>query len=510
MFASEMEFESFADVLRRHSRERSQARALTFEGETQSFGALHEASSRTGNALAARNVERGDRVAVISRNRPEMFELIYACNKIGAIFAPLNWRLSAREIGQILADCTPAIVIVDGTGEALLPDHGLDVPVIRLGPEFDALRATASAKDPGRENSPDDTAMILYTSGTTGLPKGVMLSNHSMAFTRDLALAWGMSERSVNLVAMPLFHIGGCGYGSSTMLAGGHTVLMPEVDVDQILALIPDHSVTHTFLVPAVVQALLGAPGIADADLTSLELLMYGAAPMGDVLLRQAMNTLGCDFMHAYGMTESAGTVVILEPGSHDPGGPKSHLLKSCGRALPWVELRVVDPASGANAQTGVVGEIWLRTPMLTQGYWRNTVATDNAFTRDGWFRTGDAAYLDDAGHVFLFDRFKDMIISGGENIYPAEIENVLNGHPGVAEVGVIGVAHEKWGEPPLAVVVRTSGTTVTADELIAYTRENLATYKCPSRVVFATQLPRNASGKLLKHEMRRIYRPTS
>ena len=498
-------FETFADVLRRHAAARPDAPALTFRDRTQSFAALDEASSRTANALAARGVRPGDRVAVLSKNRPEIYELIYACNKIGAVLAALNWRLSSREIGLILADCEASLIIVDDTGAGLLAlEPGL--PVVRFGPEFDAMRSAAAQRDPGFAGAADDTALILYTSGTTGLPKGVMLSNRGMSYTRDLAKSWGMTERSVNLVAMPLFHIGGCGYGSSTMLAGGHTVLMEAVEIDEMLRLISRYRVTHTFLVPAVVQTLLDAEGVRSADLSSLELLMYGAAPMGDVLLRRAMDVLGCRFMHAYGMTESSGTVVILAPESHDPGGPRSGLLKSCGRALPWVELRVVDAASGEDAPMGEIGEIWLRTPMTMRGYWHNEVATREAITPEGWFRTGDAAYLDEEGHVFLFDRFKDMIISGGENIYPAEIENVLNGHPAVAEVGVIGVPHEKWGETPLAVVVRKPGQSTSADELIAYTRANLATYKCPSRIAFADSLPRNASGKLLKHEMRKTY----
>ncbi len=498
-------FETFATVMRRHAAARPTSPALTFRDRTQTFAELHDASSRTANALLARGVKRGERVAVLSKNRPEMYELIYACNKIGAVLAALNWRLSAREIDLILADCDASLIVVDETGAGLLPSEP-GLPVLRFGPEFDAMRATSAAEDPGHVGTPDETALILYTSGTTGLPKGAMLSNRGMSYTRDLAGSWGMSEHSVNLVAMPLFHIGGCGYGSSTMLAGGHTVLMEAVDIEEMLRLIPRYHVTHTFLVPAVVQALLNSDGVHSADLSSLELLMYGAAPMGDVLVKRAMEVLGCRFMHAYGMTESSGTVVNLAPESHDPGGPRSGLLKSCGRALPWVELRVVDPATGQDAPLGEVGEIWLRTPMIMTGYWHNEAATRDAITPEGWYRTGDAAYLDDEGHVFLFDRFKDMIISGGENIYPAEIENVLNGHPAVAEVGVIGVPHEKWGETPLAVVVRRPGQTTRADDLVAYTRANLATYKCPSRIIFADSLPRNASGKLLKHEMRKIY----
>lgn len=498
--------DNFANILRGHARHRPEAPALTFEGRTQTFAELDTASTQAANLLRAKGVSAGDRVAILSKNRPEYFELIYAANKIGATLVCLNWRLSGREIGEILADAEPSLLLIDETGTGLLPDDFKVCEVLRFGSGFDAQRNLQPDTDPLYENAPDEVALILYTSGTTGLPKGVMLTNEGMSYTAKLAEAWGMSARSVNLVAMPLFHIGGCGYGSSTMLAGGHTVLVADVDVAAIINLIPRYAVTHTFMVPAVVQALLNTPGVADADVTSLELLMYGASPMGDVLLRQAIETLGCGFMHAYGMTESAGTVVCLGPEWHDPDGPNSHLLKSCGTALPWVELRVVDPTTGDDRSPGEVGELWLRSRMLMKGYWQNPAATDEAIVEGGWFRSGDAAYLDKDSHVFLFDRYKDMIISGGENIYPAEIENVLNGHTAVAQVGVIGVPHERWGETPLAVVVAKDGQTATEQELIAYCRENLAHYKCPTRIVFADGLPRNASGKLLKPEMRRIY----
>ncbi|MCE8534733.1 long-chain-fatty-acid--CoA ligase [Ruegeria pomeroyi] len=498
--------DNFANILRGHARRRPDAPALTFEGRTQTFVELDIASTRAANLLRAKGVSAGDRVAILSKNRAEYFEIIYAANKIGAVLVCLNWRLSGREIGEILADAEPSLMLIDETGAGLLPDDFEACEVLWFGSEFDAQRDPQPDTDPLYKNAPDEVALILYTSGTTGLPKGVMLTNEGMFYTAKLAEAWGMSEQSVNLVAMPLFHIGGCGYGSSTMLAGGHTVLMPDVDVAAIIDLIPRYSVTHTFMVPAVVQALLNTPQVADADVSSLQLLMYGASPMGDVLLRRAIETLGCGFMHAYGMTESAGTVVCLGPEWHDPDGPNNHLLKSCGTALPWVELRVVDPATGDDRAPGEVGELWLRSRMLMKGYWRNQKATKEAIVDGGWFRSGDAAYLDGEGHVFLFDRYKDMIISGGENIYPAEIENVLNGHPAVAQVGVIGVPHERWGETPLAVVVLKDGQSATAEDLIAHCRADLARYKCPTRVVFADSLPRNASGKLLKPEMRRIY----
>ncbi|MBX3572909.1 MAG: long-chain-fatty-acid--CoA ligase [Mesorhizobium sp.] len=497
--------DTFASTLRRHARDRADAPALTFAGRTRTFAELDAATSRVANLLLANGIGAGDRVAVLAKNCAEYFEVLIGASKMGATAVGLNWRLSPREMNEILRDCEPSLLFHDERGEQLLPD-GAPCRAIAFGEAFADARDAAPASDPLHDSRPDATALILYTSGTTGLPKGVMLSNKAMSYTARLAAAWGMGPTSVNLVAMPLFHIGGCGYGTSTFMAGGHTVLVPEVNVDEILSLIPRYRVTHTFLVPAVVQMILNAPALKDADLSSLELLMYGASPMGDVLLRRAIDALGCNFMHAYGMTESAGTVVILPPDKHDPDGPRPELLKSCGRPLPWIELRIIDPTTMRDATIGSVGEIWLKSPMTMTGYWRNPSATREAIVEDGWFRTGDAAYADADGYIFLFDRFKDMIISGGENIYPAEIENVLNGHDAVAQAAVIGVPHERWGETPAAFVVLKPGSSATVEELLAHTRRNLATYKCPSVVRIVETLPRNATGKLLKPELRRLY----
>jgi long-chain acyl-CoA synthetase len=315
-----------------------------------------------------------------------------------------------------------------------------------------------------------------------------------------------MGPDSVNLVAMPMFHIGGSGYGSSTMLAGGHTVLMREVNPAVAIELIARYRVTHTFFVPAVVQSLLQTPGIETADFSSLQLLMYGASPIGDVLLRRALDVLHCNFMQAYGMTETAGTVLELPPKDHELDGPRSGLLRSCGRAYPWVQLRIINPSTLTDVETGEVGEIWIKSGMVMKGYWNKPDATREAIMPGGWLRTGDAAYQDAQGYVFMFDRFKDMIISGGENIYPAEVENAMNAHPAVQEVGVIGVPHERWGESPMAVVVLRPGHQADAAELIAFTRDRLAHYKCPSAVLIVEALPRNASGKLLKRELRKQY----
>jgi len=501
---------TFAEILRQHAADTPQAPALTFAGVTWSFADLDAYSSQSAQALRAAGVGAGDRVALLTKNQAECYELMYACNKIGAILVGLNWRLAPPEITAIVADAAPTVAVVGATEQDLLSAQARATPGLRrvvvLGADYDAWRAAAPATDPGHIGRPDEVFLLLYTSGTTGLPKGVMLTNRGMSYTRQLADFWGMTRESVNLVAMPMFHIGGSGYGSSTMLAGGHTVLMREVNAAVAVELIAKHRVTHTFFVPTVVQLLLEVPGVAQADLSSMQLLMYGAAPMGDVLLRRALDVLKCRFIQAYGMTETSGTVVDLLPDDHEPDGPRADLLRSIGRALPWVELRVIDPNTLDDAPTGSVGEIWIRSEMVMQGYWRQPQATRDTIMEGGWLRTGDAAYLDAQGYIYLFDRFKDMIISGGENIYPAEVENAINAHPAVQEVAVIGTSHPRWGETPMAIVVLRPGHQLQAQELIRFTRERLARYKCPTAVVFADTLPRNASGKLLKRELRRLY----
>jgi acyl-CoA synthetase (AMP-forming)/AMP-acid ligase II len=259
-------------------------------------------------------------------------------------------------------------------------------------------------------------------------------------------------------------------------------------------------------LVPAVIQFLLATPDVADTDFSSLDLIVYGASPISEEVLKGAIRTFGCRFMQAYGMTETTGGVVLLPPEDHDPDGPNAHRLRAAGKAGPGCEVRVVDPEGLDDVPVGSVGEILIRSPQNMKGYWMMPEATAETILPDGWLRTGDAGYLDDDGYVYIHDRVKDMIISGGENIYPAEVENCLMSHPGVADVAVIGVPDERWGETPLAIVVRTPDTDVGADEIIAYARENLAHFKCPTSVDFADELPRNPSGKLLKKDLRAPY----
>ena len=485
------------DVLRDHAARTPDAPCLSFGEATIGFAELDAWSDRIAVFLEQIGVRPGDRVAILSHNAPVSFALLFACAKVFAIMLPLNWRLSAREIAAIIADGEPSIVLASDELSHLLPADP-DAPV-----QLELLDALPAA--PARRSSPDPdaVAIILYTSGTTGQPKGAMLSHRALGYSARIAPhAWAFDAASINLVGMPLFHIGGIGYGMMALTQGGQTVLTREADPALILATIDRWQVTHAFFVPTVIQRLVELVEAGAPPPRSLKLLVYGAAPIGEILLRRALAAFGCGFSHAYGMTESAGTIVSLPARDHDPDGLADRL-RSCGRAFPWVEIALVDPATGVPVTEGEIGEIRIRSPMVMSGYWRKPAETAAAIDAEGWFHSGDAATRDADGCIFIRDRYKDMIVSGGENIYPAEIEHVLQAHPAVAEVVVIGVPHPTWGETPRACVVAAPGEPADEAALIEFARERLARYKCPSSVRFMKGFPRNASGKVLKHELR-------
>jgi long-chain acyl-CoA synthetase len=290
------------------------------------------------------------------------------------------------------------------------------------------------------------------------------------------------------------------------MFFGARTIVIRDPDPQHLIETIARERVTHAFLVPALVQLILDSPALAEHDVSSLQQVSYGAAPMTEALLRRAMSALGCTFLGVYGMTETAGTVCTLAPEDHQPSGERSGLLRSVGRPLPWVELMVADPVTGAEVEAGTVGEIRIRSRQNTPGYWRQAETTAAAMSGDGWLSTGDGAYRDAEGFVYLKDRIKDMIISGGENVYPAEVENVLADHPDVSEVAVIGVPHEKWGETVKAVVVLRAGAAADGRAIRSFAKERIASYKCPTSVDFVEALPRNPSGKVLKRDLRARY----
>jgi long-chain acyl-CoA synthetase len=505
---------TIADVVRNHAATRPDAPALLFEGRTVTFGELDRRSSQVAQALRALGVSAGDRVAFLDKNGLEWYETTFGLAKLGAVNVSVNWRLAPPEMAAIITDAGAEVVIVGPDFVGHVEQIERDLPQVRAfvaigGHEgwldYEEGVRVQPAEDPGVVSAGGDVAFQLYTSGTTGLPKGVMLTNDNFfQGVSRLGAEWRFTTDSVNLAMMPLFHIGGSGWAMVGLDHGCATVILRDVDPAAVLSVIAEHRVTNAFMVPAVIQFLLATPGVESTDFSSLRALAYGASPISDDVLVRGIETFGCEFIQLYGLTETTGAITQLDGADHDPVG-KPGLLRSCGKPYPWVEMRVVDPA-GDDVPVGTVGELWTRSHQNTIGYWNNPAATAEAITPDGWFRTGDAGYLDDDGYVYLYDRVKDMIVSGGENVYPAEVENVLMKHPGVADVAVIGVPDERWGETVKAIVVPASVEPVSEADLIAFARGHLAAYKLPKSVDYAEVLPRNPSGKLLKRELREPY----
>lgn len=477
--------------------------ALTIDDSTIDFAALLDRTRLVAAALARSGIRPGDRVGVLARNAPAFYEVVFGAAAVGAVTVGLNLRLAAAEIGGIVTDARPSLVLADADLRPLLP---ADVSFVELGVSYEQWLGAGAGAPPEHVVDTDDVVLQLYSSGTTGRAKGAMLTHANLGWTVRMGREfYRMDPTTVNLVPSPLFHIGGIGYSLTALGQGGHTVLVPAVDPAELLRLIGRHAVTHSFLVPTVISMLAEHPMLAAADLSSLQRIAYGGAPMTETALLRAIDVFGCDFMGVYGMTETAGTVVTLDPADHDPGGPRAGLLRSVGKALPWLDIRVVDPVTGADAAIGGVGEIWVRSGQNMTGYWGQPELSDQTLA-DGWLRTGDAAYTDADGYLYLHDRIKDMLVSGGENVYPAEVENVLGAHPAIADLAVIGVPSARWGETVKALVVLRADSVIDADGLIAWTRERLAHYKCPTSIDFVDELPRNASGKVLKHRLRAPY----
>ena len=503
-----------AGIIRAHGVERGTAPAIDFEGDTISFGELHRRSSQVARGLEAAGVGAQDHVAFIDKNGPAYFEVLFGAAKINAVTVGVNWRLAPAEMAYIVNDARAKAVVV---GPEFVPhlekieaDLETVVVILVLGDHprytrYETWREAQPDRDPGAASAPDDVALQLYTSGTTGLPKGAMITNENFFGLLDrIGGPWRFGSDSVNLCAMPMFHIAGSGWSLVGMFHGCLSVVMRDVDPARILELIASRRVTNALLVPAVIQFLLATPGVEETDYSSLHTVVYGASPITDTVLAQAMRTFGCDFIQVYGLTETTGAIVQLEACDHDQEA-RPHLLRSCGKPYPWVELRVVDP-EGRDCEPGVVGELWVRSRQNMKGYWNQAAETAKTITPDGWLRTGDAGYVDSDGYVFLHDRVKDMIVSGGENIYPAEVENALMRHPEIADVAVIGVPDERWGETVKAVVVLGPESALSETEIIAFAREHLGRFKCPTSIDFAATLPRNPSGKLLKRELREPY----
>ncbi|MGH6871628.1 MAG: long-chain-fatty-acid--CoA ligase [Rhizomicrobium sp.] len=504
---------SVADIPRVHAKERPGGIALDFNDRITTFGELDARSSRVAQGMIAAGAVPGARVGYLGKNVDRYFEVLLGAFKARAVIVGVNWRLASPEIAYVLNDAGCAILFVGkdyyATVEKIIPDcPGLKTVIAMDGghpawPSYETWRDAQANEDPMLPIGPDDDVIQLYTSGTTGHPKGVQLTNANyLAIFGCLGSPLGnYLPEDVVLIAMPFFHVAGVNIGLLSLAQGARGVILGDIDPGEILRLIEAKRVSYAFLVPAVILFLLQHANSATTDFSSLKNISYGASPISDNVLLRAQRTLGCEFMQLYGLTETTGGGTYLGPEDHDPARGK---LRSCGRPAPGHEIRIVD-GDGQTLGPREVGEILIKAPNLMKGYWNRADATRSAI-RDAWFHTGDAGFFDEEGYLYIHDRVKDMIVSGGENIYPAEVENALFGHPGVADAAVIGVPDERWGEAVKAIVVKKEGASPSPAEIIAWARGRIAGYKLPKSVDFAETIPRNPSGKVLRRELRKPY----
>jgi long-chain acyl-CoA synthetase len=481
-------------------------------GERQvTYRQFEEQTRWIGQALRGYGIASDDRVAMLLADPADAIHLVFGAARANAVSVNINARLAPPEIAHILSDCEARLLVVDRQHAALLARvrelAGEIPPVVTVcsagdAPPLGELYARHAAPL-GEAYDAEDVVVQIYTSGTTGRPKGVQLPNRSFfALPQRLHAAgepWiGWTDRSVSLVFVPLFHIGGLWWLVRGLALGSANVVLPSFNPAAILRAIPEYGVTKTCMVPAMAHVLLREPGCRTTDFSSLETIVYGGSPMDPDLLQQAMAVFGCDFCQIYGMTETGNMAVCFHPGEHrQAAGPR---LRAAGRPLPGVELRIVD-ADGDDVATGDRGEILISSPAAMVGYWRAPVQ------RGGdWIATGDVGYRDEHGFVYICDRVKDMIISAGENIYPAEIEQVLRQHPAVADAAVIGIPDRLRGEAPKAIIVPVPGAAVSGSELVRHARAHLAEFKVPTAIHFVQDIPRNASGKVLKTVLREQF----
>ncbi|MEU8617495.1 long-chain fatty acid--CoA ligase [Streptomyces sp. NPDC048623] len=484
----------------RRARKTPHRTALIHGSSALTYGELHERTTRLAHALRAAGVRRGDRVAYLGRNHPAFLEALFAAGLLGAVFVPLNIRLTAPEIAYQLRDSGSAALLHSPELAAVVAESGGARTVVEVGgAAYEELLADASTAPVDEPVSPDDLCLIMYTSGTTGRPKGAMLTHGNIVWNAvNVLVDHDLVADETALVSAPLFHTGGLNMLTlPVLLKGGACVLVEAFDPGDTLDLIERHGVTFVFGVPTMFDQVARHPRWATADLSSLRLLNCGGAPVPTPLIATYQER-GLTFLQGYGMTEASPGALFLDA---------EHAVTKAGSAgVPhfFTDVRVVRPDL-APAETGETGEVLVRGPHVMNGYWGLPEETEAAFV-DGWFRTGDAARVDADGYVTIVDRFKDMIISGGENVYPAEVEDALLAHPDVAECAVIGVPDEKWGETARAIVVPRAGTAPDPAAILASLDGRLARYKIPKSLVLAEALPRTASGKLLKREVRSRY----
>ncbi|MEZ5656390.1 MAG: fatty acid--CoA ligase [Sphingobium sp.] len=500
------------DIVRGRAIECPGSTAFIFEGVETDFATFDRHTNRVANGLLSAGCEPGDRVAYLGKNRDSYFEMWMGAAKAGLVMVPVNWRLAEPEVAYILRDSGPRLILADPEFLNRINDTSAKILVTEAAdgfPLFSEWRDSQNDRDPHRDAGFDDTVLQLYTSGTTGNPKGAQLSNRSLLGLRASIHSDQMPEwyrwtaEDVALVAMPVFHISGSGWGLWSLQHGAKGIIVREFDPSKVLDLLVKYRITKIMMVPTALQIVCDHPGAEQTDFSFLKTICYGGSAIPLDLLKRAIDVFGCGFAQMYGMTETAGTVIGLPPEDHEIAGNRR--MRGVGIPLPGVEVRVVDEA-GVELPRGEIGEIVTRSQANMIGYFNRPEATAETVDAEGWLRTGDAGSMDEDGYLYLADRIKDMIITGGENVYPAEVENALYSHPDVKDVAVIGVPDPKWGEAVKAIVVPQSNALPDPAALIAWARERIAAYKAPKSVDFRSDLPRNPSGKVLRRLLRDEY----
>ncbi|MEP7159567.1 MAG: AMP-binding protein [Dermatophilaceae bacterium] len=487
---------TFATPLDRAVRTNPNARAVVCEGRELTYAELAVRCRKLGGALRSLGLNKGDRVGVVGPNSDRYFELYFTVPACGYILVPVNSRLAGPEIADVLEDAGAKVVFMEGD----FPVPDCVERIIRVPDEYDALVEGAEEVTLGEDVHEDDLAVLFYTSGTTGLAKGAMHTHRGLLSSGLHFMAvWPFNPDTIWIVASPMFHTGGILAVMSTVWGAGTHVILPSFDPEKALDLIEKEKVTHTLLVPTMLAAAARAQAANPRDVSSLRYLSHGASPISVETLRLAHEQFpNAELVHLYGTTETTPITAVLAREEQLFDTPQ---IKSCGQPAIGMELRIVDPATGEERAPNDIGELYVRGASVMQGYWGKADDSSSAII-NGWYKTGDLGYLDERSHLYLVDRAKDMIVTGGENVYSVEVENALASHPAVQEVAVFGIPHLRWGEAVHAVVV--TSTEVTSDELIEHCRSRIAGFKMPKTLeVRSKQLPKSAAGKILKRDLR-------